>query len=155
LQTHANGRHERLHRTLKQETACPPASSRRAQQERFDQFRRVYNEERPHEALGQETPAMHYRPSDRSYPGRLREAEYPTDWQVRRVSPGGQIRWSGERVFVAHALEGEPVGLEQSDDRHWRVWFSFYEIGLLDSEKLVIRRPQPTQSKERQYASQG
>lgn len=150
-----NGRHERLHRTLKQETASPPASSRRAQQERFDQFRRVYNEERPHEALGQKTPAMYYRPSDRSYPGRLREVAYPADWQVRRVSSGGQMRWSGQSVFVAHALEGEAVGLEQTDERHWRVWFSFYEIGVLDSEKLVIRRPERQPSKERQDATEG
>jgi putative transposase len=150
-----NGRHERLHRTLKQEAASPPASSRRAQQERFDQFRRVYNQERPHEALGQQTPSMYYRPSDRSYPGRLRGVEYPADWQVRRVSPGGQIRWSGQRVFVAHALEGEAVGLEQTEDRHWRVWFSFYELGVLDPEKLVIRRPQPKQSKERQDGTKG
>ncbi len=150
-----NGRHERLHRTLKQETASPPASSRRAQQERFDQFRRVCNEERPHEALGQEPPALYYQPSDRSYPGRLRKVEYPADWHVRQVSPGGQMRWSGQSVFVAHALEGEAVGLEQTDERHWRVWFSFYEIGVLDAEKLVIRRPERQPAKEPQDATQG
>jgi len=135
-----NGRHERMHRTLKQETASPPAGSRRAQQERFDRFRQDYNEQRPHEALGQQTPASYYRASDRSYPGRLREIEYPADWATRRISPGGQMRWSGEYVFVAHALKGEPVGLQQIDDRYWRVWFSFYEVGILDSEKLTIRR---------------
>jgi transposase InsO family protein len=136
-----NGRHERMHRTLKQETASPPAANRRAQQECFEKFRREYNEERPHEALGQKTPESYYEPSPRVYPGRLREVEYPVDWEVRRVANGGQIRWSGDRVFVAHALHGEPVGLEQIDDRRWRVWFSFYEIGVLDAAKLVIRRP--------------
>lgn len=138
-----NGRHERMHRTLKQETASPPCSNRRAQQERFDQFRREYNEERPHEALGQKTPASYYEPSPRVYPERLREVEYASDWQVRRVTEGGQIRWSGEQVFVAHALKGETVGLEQIDEQHWRVWFSFYEIGILDAAKLTIRRPEP------------
>jgi len=129
-----------MHRTLKQETACPPASSRRAQQERFNEFRQEYNEERPHQALGQKTPANYYQSSARVYPGRLREVEYASDWEVRRVAAGGQMRWAGGYVFVSHALQGEPVGLEQIDDRRWRVWFSFYEIGVLDVPKLVIRR---------------
>jgi putative transposase len=137
-----NGRHERMHRTLKQETAKPPASDRRAQQERFDKFRQEYNEERPHEALGQKTPASYYQASPRAYPERLREVEYPADWKVRRVAPAGQIRWSGEYVFLAHALDGERVGLEQIDDRHWRVWFSFHQLGVLDEDKLAIRRPE-------------
>jgi putative transposase len=139
-----NGRHERMHRTLKQETASPPASNRRAQQERFDRFRREYNEERPHEALGQQTPASYYQPSSRSYPERLRPIEYPADWQKRRVSDGGQMRWLGESVFVAHALEGEFVGLEPVADDQWRVWFSFYQVGVLDSRKLKIRRSEPS-----------
>jgi putative transposase len=137
-----NGRHERMHRTLKRETASPPASNRRAQQARFDRFRREYNEDRPHEALGQKPPAMYYEKSARPYPERLREVEYPADWAVRRVGGGGQMRWAGESVFVAHALNGERVGLEQVDEERWRVWFSFYEIGVLDTAKLVLRRPQ-------------
>ena len=76
-----NGRHERMHRTLKQETASPPAMNRRAQQERFDQFRREYNEEGPHEALGQKPPGRYYRASTREYPERLRDIEYPVDWK--------------------------------------------------------------------------
>jgi transposase InsO family protein len=145
-----NGRHERMHRTLKQETASPPASSRRAQQKRFDQFREEYNEERPHEALGQKTPATYYENSTRVYPERLREVEYPADWEVRRVGPAGQMRWSGEYVFVAHALKGEPVGLQQIDDRQWRVWFNCYEIGVLDATKSKIRRPQRETTKPSQ-----
>ncbi len=150
-----NGRHERMHRTLKQETASPPASSRRAQQERFDEFRWQYNQERPHEALRQETPASYYEPSPRRYPERLAEVEYDADWEVRRVSAGGQMRWMGERVFVAHALRDERVGLEPIEDGHWRVWFSFYEIGVLDSEKLVIHRPEPKPTQERKDAPPG
>jgi putative transposase len=141
-----NGRHERMHRTLKQETASPPAVNRRRQQERFDEFRREYNEERPHQALGQKTPESCYQASPRPYPGRLREVEYPAHWEIRRVADGGQIRWRVDRVFVAHALTGEPVGLEQIDDDRWRVWFGFYEIGILDSAKLRIQRPQPKPS---------
>ena len=137
-----NGRHERMHLTLKQETASPPAASRRAQQERFDRFLREYNQERPHEALGQQTPESHYERSPRLYPGRPGEVEYPADWQVRRVGPAGQMRWSGDYVFVTHALAGEPVGLEPIGEDRWRVWFSFYEIGVLDPAKLIIRRPE-------------
>lgn len=143
-----NGRHERMHRTLKQETASPPASSRRAQQKRFDEFREEYNEERPHEALGQQPPATYYQPSSRAYPGRLREVQYPSHWQVRSVVSGGQMRWSAAQVFVAHALKGERVGLEQIGDHRWRVWFSFFEIGVLDTVKLAIRRPQREAAKE-------
>jgi transposase InsO family protein len=138
-----NGRHERMHRTLKQATACPPARNRGAQQRRFDQFRWEYNEQRPHEALGQATPASCYAPSARPYPRRLAEVEYPEGWQVRRVSPGGQIRWRTEYIFVAHALQGEVVGIEPVEDGRWRVWFSFYDIGILDAARLRIRRPEP------------
>jgi hypothetical protein len=143
-----NGRHERMHRTLKQATARPPASNRRAQQRRFDEFRREYNEQRPHEALGQITPASCYVPSARAYPPRVAEIDYPEDWQVRRVSGGGQMRWHSKSVFVAHALKGEAVGLEPMGDGHWRVWFSFYDIGILDEAGWQICRTE--QRKKRQ-----
>ena len=81
-----NGRHERMHRTLKQATASPPAANRRRQQQRFDEFRREYNEQRPHEALGQVPPAVLYECSSRPFPVRLPAVEYPQSWQVRRVS---------------------------------------------------------------------
>lgn len=142
-QPQQNGRHERMHRTLKRETASPPAANRKLQQERFDRFRKEYNQERPHQGLGQKPPVEFYQPSVRDYPVRLGEVEYPAGWTVRRVSPAGQMRWAGEYVFVAHPLEGETIGLEQIEERSWRVWFSFYEVGLLDTNKLVIRRPKP------------
>lgn len=134
-----NGRHERMHRTLKAATAAPPAGNRRRQQERFDAFRWEYNEERPHEALGQVPPASVYRPSARCYAERLAGAEYPDGWERRRVSSGGQIRWRGELVFAAHALEDELVGLEPLEDGNWRVWFSFYEMGVLDRQARIWR----------------
>lgn len=140
-QPQQNGRHERMHRTLKQETARPPAADRKAQQERFDGFRKEYNQERPHQGLGQRTPAEVYQASMRSYPARLWEMEYAAGWALRRVSPAGQMRWAGGHVFVAHALAGETIGLDQIDERFWRVCFGFYEIGILDIERLVIERP--------------
>lgn len=147
-----NGAHERMHRTLKEATACPPACDWRAQQRRFDEFRREYNEQRPHQALGQTTPASHYEPSPREYPRRVAEVHYPETWQVRRVSPGGQMRWHNQSVFLAHALEGESVGIEPVDERHWRIWFSFYELGVLDPSTARIWRPEQWQKRQRKLA---
>ncbi len=142
-QPQQNGRHERMHRTLKQATARPPAANRSAQQRRFDAFRREYNQDRPHQALDQATPASRYQPSPREYPRRLARIEYPETWHVRKVAGGGQIRWQGEMIFLAHALAYEPVGLEQIEDRVWRVWFRDYLVGMVDEGGRLKRPPSP------------
>lgn len=134
-----NGRHERMHRVLKEETAQPPAADLRAQQERFDRFRREYNYERPHEALGMKVPADLYVPSPRVYPSRLPEVEYPAGYEVRRVGRCGTMRWASGKVFVSKVLAGETVGLEAVADGCWRLWFSFYELGEFDERQMVIR----------------
>ena len=136
-----NGRHERMHLTLKQETADPPAATGRKQQQRFDAFRHEYNHERPHEALQQKPPAHVFRVSGRPYPARLPQIEYPSAWQVRRVCSGGMFRYAGQLPFVSHALVGEFVGLEPIDDRYWRAWFGGYQIGVLDKTKARIFTP--------------
>src|SRR5207248_2449976 len=118
-----NGRHERMHRTLKQETATPAAADRRAQQRAFDRFRQEYNEERPHEALQMQTPGTLYRPSRRGYPARVPEPEYSSAFQVRRVSEHGQFRWKCQKVFLSYPLEGESIGLLPEDDRFYTVYF--------------------------------
>jgi len=128
-----NGRHERLHLTVKQDTASPPAASVRAQQRRFDAFRRIFNEERPHEALDQAAPVTRYRPAPGTYTGRLREPEYPSDHLVRRVRHHGEIKWSGELVYVSEALVGEPVGLAQVGDDAWLVRYATVPLGRLDA----------------------
>lgn len=128
---HQNGRHERLHLTVKIETANPPAANRRQQQQRFDTFRRVFNDERPHEALGQTPPALHYHPPPRPYSGRLRPPEYPDSALVRRVRSNGMIKWRGEGVFISEVLVGEPVGLERAQEGHWRVYYGPLTLGLL------------------------
>jgi putative transposase len=139
-----NGRHERMHRTLKQETAQPPRSNLREQQKAFDEFRQEYNEERPHEALKGKTPGECYQDSARPYRSRLRPVGYPDDFEVRLVSKGGQIRWNRALVFVGRALRGEPIGLELMAEGKWRVWFSFYELGEFDESRLIIRsQPKP------------
>jgi putative transposase len=149
-----NGRHERMHRTLKQDAISPPAASRRKQQERFDVFRDQYNQQRPHEALQQTTPAEHYRKSSRMYAERLVEIEYPSEWAVRKVSPGGQIRWKTDYVFVSHALEHQRVGLEPIDDRYWRVHFSFFDLGVLDTKTSKLWTPEHWKKRQSESAPQ-
>ena len=127
------GRHERLHWTLKQDTAMPPKASLRAQQAAFDRFQDEYNHERPHAALAKRTPAELYQPSPRSYPARVREPEYPAHFSVRRVCGSGEIKWHGEFIYLAQLLAGEPVGLNPIDDRHWRIYFGAVPLAILDS----------------------
>lgn len=140
-----NGRHERFHRTLQQETASPPAANMAAQQRSFDAFRVVYNDERPHEALGQQTPASRYAPSARPYPVRLREPDYGDDAEVRRVRYSGQVKWQGREVFVSETLAGEPVGITAVDDRRWEVRYGPLLLGQID-EKGRFSRPRPGRS---------
>lgn len=128
-----NGRHERMHLTLQQEAASPPAANLRRQRERFDRFRREFNEERPHEALGMNTPASLYDPSARAFPERLAELEYPCGYELRKVAERGQFRWKCDKVMIGHALEGEVIGLEPvGDGRFWRAWFGPVHLGVLD-----------------------
>lgn len=144
-----NGRHERMHRSLKQATARPPAANLRAQQRAFDQFRQEYNQERPHAALQMKTPAELYVASSRSYPSRLAEPEYPDDWEVRRVRQCGRLRWLSQNIFVSRALAGEPVGLEPVEDDRWRVWFFDYPLGIFDPRKGVIKKLTPPSAQQK------
>jgi len=139
-----NGRHERMHRTLKRETALPPCATAAAQQRSFDRFRTRFNTERPHEALHDTVPAQWYRPSVRVYPATLAEVQYPGHFEVRRVRTTGEIKWQGACVYLSEALVGEPVGLVAVSDRHWKISFGPIELGLLDTHTrrlLAYRRP--------------
>ncbi len=136
-----NGRHERMHLTLKRETADPPAATGSKQQRRFDAFRQEYNQERPHEALQQRPPAQFFQVSRRPFPARVLPLEYPSSWQVRRVCSGGKFRQAGCLPFVSHALVGEYIGLEPLDDRYWRAWFGNYQLGVLDRTLAKILTP--------------
>ena len=134
-----NGRHERIHRTLKAETGRPPAADRRAQQRSFDRFKLCYNEERPHEALGMKTPARCYVPSPRAYPSRLPEPQYDGDFQVRRVRACGGFSWKGRKIFISEVLRNEPIGFELIEDDFWLVYFATFPIALFDSYKFSIQ----------------
>ena len=127
-----NGRHERMHRTLKASTANPPKSNLDKQQKSFDTFIEEYNKERPHEALGQKTPISVYRPSSRPYSMKLRKVEYDSDVVTRYVTSCGCIKWKGDLIFISESLCGEDVALKQIDNHIWEIRFDFYVLGCFD-----------------------
>jgi len=134
-----NGKHERMHRTLKAETTRPAGGNMLQQQERFDHFRHEYNEERPHEALEQQTPASAYEPSPRKLADAQGEPEYPLHDRVVTVNASGSISLpkgiTGSRqAYVSGALIGQPVGLRELDDGRWQVNFLDLELGHVDPE---------------------
>jgi putative transposase len=124
-----NGRHERMHRTLKAETTRPPAANLVAQQRKFNGFREEFNYQRPHEALDLQTPADCYAPSARQMPNPLPPLEYPDRFEVRYVSANGGIRWHHDWVNVSIVCAGEYVGLEEIDDGVWNVFFGPLKLG--------------------------
>jgi transposase InsO family protein len=141
-----NGRHERMHRTLKAETARPPAQNMQQQQERFTAFRQEYNRERPHEALGMQTPSSIWVPSGRAMPELLPQPEYPGHMEVRSVRNKGEIKFLGQLVFVSEVLAAENVALEEVEDGIWSLYFCNSLLGKVDQRtmKLVPIRQQPT-----------
>ena len=132
-----NGRHERMHRTLKAETARPPRSSMRAQQRCFDSFRDEYNNVRPHEAIGQATPASLYQSALRRFPKVVPEPEYPDHFDVRRTYSNGVITLNGSQWLTSACLHGELVGLEEVDNDCWKVFFGPVLIGILDTRRAL------------------
>jgi len=133
-----NGRHERMHRTLKESTATPPKRHLKKQQETFNDFIEEYNNERPHEALNQKPPAYVYRPSPRPYPAKLPEVEYGSNTVVRYVTNRGYIKWKGLLIFVSETLKGEYIALKQIDNHLWKIRFSFYPLGIFNEKERKI-----------------
>jgi putative transposase len=133
-----NGRHERMHRTLKAETTKPPAASSRAQQRRFDAFRLEFNHERPHEALDMSTPSQLYQSSPRAMPDKLPAIEYPDCFEVRYVSANGGVRWHKQWLNVTSALVGEYVGFEEIDDGLWDAYFGPVKLGRFHDRLMRI-----------------
>ncbi len=128
-----NGRHERMHQTLKQETASPPEANLRRQQQAFERFQREYNEERPHEALGYRTPGSLYEASARRYRSRLPELEYPAGAHRRRISQQGSVKWNSGRAFLSEVLAREVVGLVEMDEDFLEVYYGPVFLGWLDA----------------------
>jgi putative transposase len=133
-----NGRHERMHRPLKADTARPPAAHSRAQQRKFNHFREAFNEGRPPEALDMQTPASVYEPSSRERPATLPPLAYPDRFEVRYVSAKGGIRGNRHWGNVAHTCAGEYVGLEELDDGVWTVYFGPLTLGRLLERHMKI-----------------
>jgi transposase InsO family protein len=138
-----NGRHERMHRTLKAETSKPAAATPAEQQRRFDRFRRHFNEERPHEALEQTPPATHWQPPARALPARLVDPWYDADHEVRRVRWDGMIKWRGEQVFVGEALAGELIGLAENESGGHIARFCHRDLGVIDRDRRFLRFAPP------------
>jgi len=134
-----NASHERMHRTLKQETTRPPEHNLTAQQRRFDRFREQFNHERPHEALDDHTPAQFYRRSERPFPRQLEEVCYPGHFEQRRINKLGQMRWKAQRLFVGGVFAGATVGLEEIEDGVWSLYFASHMLARLDEHvgKLI------------------
>lgn len=129
-----NGAHERFHRTLREDTASPPAGTRRLQQHRFRLFRDAYNTERPHEALGMNTPNSVYEPSPRPFPERLPELTYPDDALTRRVHSNGCLRWKGHELFLSETLQSETIGLFPVEDDYLVVAFGSIPLAVLSKQ---------------------
>jgi len=136
-----NGRLERLHLTLLQDTASPPARNLREQLERLRSFQRLYNEERPHQALGNDTPAEHYAVSPRRFDGVLRAPNYSADHEIRYVRHNGEIRWQGDTIYISEALIGEPVGLLENEDGSSTVSYGPIALGVIAHDGDRLRKP--------------
>lgn len=136
-----NGRHERMHRTLKAETASPPQRTRKAQQAAFDEFQFIFNHKRPHEALSMATPAQHYSSSSRELPDPPwgKDFEYDERIETARVSPLGRVAFSGGAFFLSTSLKHDFVGIEWTRSGHWRVFFGPMLLGTVHRQKCTRR----------------
>jgi putative transposase len=135
-----NGRHERMHSTLKQATLKPPERTARRQQDAFDRFLYEYNHDRPHEALDDATPASYYTASCRQMPRRVPELDYGDDVMVRRISQQGSLKVNGERTFVSEIFAHEWMGLRALDERYSEVLYGPLTVGFLDTFRHLFHR---------------
>jgi len=147
-----NGRHERMHRTLKAEVASPPKSDWELQREALESWRREFNEHRPHEALDMHTPASRYQPSSRPFPESVGDPEYPDHFELRRVKSNGAISMRDQPVVLSNVLQSECVGLEPIEEGLWHAWFGPVFLGRLREvgrHKYSIQKNIPYKSTKR------
>jgi Integrase core domain len=137
-QPQQNGRHERMHLTLKKEATRPPGMNSLQQQARFDAFVREFNAERPHEALAMKGPAEVYRPSPGPYAG-LPELTYPLHDREVLVTACGRICMHRKRVNISTVLAGQRLGIKEVDEGIWLVSFMHYDLGYIDLEQKTLQ----------------
>lgn len=126
-----NGAHERFHKDIKRELQKNPARELAEEQKRFDIWRYEFNYERPHQSLNDDTPAEHFKPSPRKYLGDNIEFEYPSDFQVRKISSSGDFFWKGKPIKFAKSLSGEYLGIEDCGEPDLKVWFCDFYLASL------------------------
>jgi transposase InsO family protein len=137
-QPQQNGRHERMHLTLKKETSRPPGMNSLQQQARFDDFVCEFNTERPHEALDMKCPADRYSPSTRPYDG-LPELDYPLHDRAALVTACGRICMHRKKINISTVLAGQKLGIKEVDDSIWLVSFLHYDLGYIDLEQRTLQ----------------
>lgn len=138
-----NGSHERMHRTLKEDTTRPPSQNLSSQQIRFDHFRDTFNNQRPHESLDMKTPSTLWTPSLRPYPSSIPEPEYDGHMEIRKVRHTGEIRFKGNSLFLSEVFKGENIALEEVDEGIWSILFYNTMIAKLDlpNKRIVSAFP--------------
>ena len=145
-----NGRHERMHRTLKEEIVPKAAKNLLAQQEQLDRFREEFNERRPHEALKMKCPADLYKPSLKRYPDQLPEPVYAHHDLVRVVqSTGGVSFRDNKNFYISQALADQTIGFEEEEDGLWRINFMDLDLGFLDEQTMKFSPISPEDSDHR------
>jgi putative transposase len=135
-----NGRHERMHRTLKSDALNPVARNLKEQQKAFDRYRHDFNNYRPHESLNDQTPGDYYKKSNRPYVEHPHLPDYGQDYLVRHVRHSGDIKFMGRMFYVTELLAGQPVGLRERENGLWQLQFSFYTLGSIDLRKNKLIR---------------
>lgn len=136
-----NGRHERMHLTLKKETASPPRWDQTEQQLCFDSFKKIFNDERPHEGIEFKRPAWLYTQSPRTFPSKLPRVEYDSSFDTtRRIRTNGMMKWGGKEIFLTETLIGETVGMKPHAENEWTVFFSFLPIGVFNEKLLKVTK---------------
>ena len=135
-----NGRHERMHRTLKNDALNPVGRHLKEQQKAFDIFRYDYNNDRPHESLNDRMPSDYYKKSNRPYVERPHSPDYSNDYLVRQVRHSGDIKFMGRMFYITPLLASQPVGLREIEDGLWQLQFSFYALGSIDLRKNKVIR---------------
>lgn len=138
-----NGRHERMHKTLKAEATSPPGATLVDQQRIFDRFRHEYNDERPHEALEQKPPVSRYSPSRRTMPSKPSSPEYPDEMTIRKLDMSGRLTFGGDTAPISRLIAGEPVGLLAIDNEVWDLYYGpvlLAQVTIKDKGIQLVKR---------------